>query len=690
MSRGFVPRLPDKRPAFRQGRGRAAPRHVALRPELLRALRAGRPDPLGRGRRAGSWSCPTPSRPPAWPVTSPCTSSATSRRCRRAACSTAPTWRRPRTCSVSGSGRPPRARRGRRRGRRRRRRPPRALHPARPAAAAAAPREGRRDRLRRRARRGLPVWATSAPSRRASAASSPCAAASSTLSLLLDRRPGPGGVLGRHRRALLRRFSVFSQRTVADAGTRLITTAVQVDPTGEAVQAAVSQVSPPPWESAGHDETPDEAYRRAETRALAHLADRFVDLAAVCEERGVRLAQVGPDDVVRSLAGFDGELAAALPGELRERFYLPLFEIRRLLSDAVAVELPAAGAARSVPRCPAAGGRARHHGGRTRPAPPGRRRLPGLRRLSSPRRGQPRRLPHEEPGRHPARAGRAARGRGAASDGSRPSKRRRRPAPAPPRGGRGAAVGGDARAALDPEHRFPVAAPLREGFISSELKLAVIGEHSLLRAAPSGPRFVGGARLTSFFDPRPNDYVVHEDHGIALFSGIETRTVAGVTRDYLFLRFKEEDKLFVPHDQIGKVTRYIGASGAAPGAQPPRGRRLAGRQDARSQGGGRDGRRAAHPLRGPPGRARSRLRRRRRAHPPPRRRLRLRGGRDQAEAIVEVNTYIEDVQPMDRLICGDVGYGKTEVAMRAALQGVRWPEAGRRGRPDDRARRAAF
>ena len=53
----------------------------------------------------------------------------------------------------------------------------------------------------------------------------------------------------------------------------------------------------------------------------------------------MRLASVGPDDVVRSLAGFDGELAAALPGELRERFYLPLLEIRRLLSDAVAVDL---------------------------------------------------------------------------------------------------------------------------------------------------------------------------------------------------------------------------------------------------------------------------------------------------------------------------------------------------------------
>ncbi|HUK78509.1 MAG TPA: transcription-repair coupling factor [Thermoleophilia bacterium] len=442
----------------------------------------------------------------------------------------------------------------------------------------------------------------------------------------------------------LRRFSVFSQRTVAEAETCLITTAVEVDPTGEVVQAAVSQELSS-WELAGHDETPDEAYRRAETRALARLADRFVDLAAVCEERGVRLASVGPDDVVRSLAGFDGELAAALPGELRERFYLPLLETRRLLSDAVSVDL--------LQREQ----RVQFHA--ARPQAAGRDITAAERDL--------RRLADDGYRvfvvfRHPGEASRAGyRMKSLVVTQLEPAELREDGAQP------GGAQPGAPRAALDPGIYF-VAAPLRDGFISSELKLAVIGEHSLLRTAPSGPRFVGGTRLTSFFDLRPNDYVVHEDHGIALFSGIETRTVAGVTRDYLFLRFKEEDKLFVPHDQIGKVTRYIGASGAAPPLN-----RLGG---AAWQAVKTRARKAVAEMAGElltlyaarqavPGHAFTgdgELTRR------------LEDGfafeetDDQAEAIDDVKNDMEAPHPMDRLICGDVGYGKTEVALRAALK----------------------
>ncbi len=77
----------------------------------------------------------------------------------------------------------------------------------------------------------------------------------------------------------LRRFSVFSQRAVAEVERCLVTTASEVDPTGDEVQAAVSQELAS-WELAGRDETPDDAYRRAETRALARLSSRFVDLAA--------------------------------------------------------------------------------------------------------------------------------------------------------------------------------------------------------------------------------------------------------------------------------------------------------------------------------------------------------------------------------------------------------------------------
>src|SRR5204862_1818961 len=73
-----------------------------------------------------------------------------------------------------------------------------------------------------------------------------------------------------------------------------------------------------------------------------------------------------------------------------------------------------------------------------------------------------------------------------------------------------------------------------------------------------------GRALQSFADLRTDDYVVHEDHGVGRLLGFETKTVAGVTRDYLFLGFRGDDRLYVPHEQIGKVSRYVGADGHAP------------------------------------------------------------------------------------------------------------------------------
>ena len=439
----------------------------------------------------------------------------------------------------------------------------------------------------------------------------------------------------------LRRFSVFSQRAIAEVERCLVTTASEVDPTGDDVQAAVSQELAS-WELAGRDETPDDAYRRAETRALARLSSRFVDLATLCQQGALRLASVGPDDVVRELAAFDSELATALPGEVREGFYLPLLEVRRLLSDAVSVDL--------VQR------EQKWQFHAARPQAAGRDITSAERDLH--------RLADDGYRvfvvfRHPGEASRAGyRMKSLTVTQLDPAQLRED----------GAVPATDAHA-LGPGVYF-VAAPLREGFISAELKLAVLGERSLLRAAPAGPRSGGGARLASFFDLRLGDYVVHEDHGIALFSGIETRTVAGVTRDYLFLRFKEEDKLFVPHDQIGKVTRYIGASGAAPLLN-----RLGGTawQAVKTRA-----RKAVAEMAGEllvlytarqavPGHAFA-------ADGELTRRLEdnfeFEETDDQAEAIDDVKNDMEAAHPMDRLICGDVGYGKTEVALRAALKAV--------------------
>ena len=67
-----------------------------------------------------------------------------------------------------------------------------------------------------------------------------------------------------------------------------------------------------------------------------------------------------------------------------------------------------------------------------------------------------------------------------------------------------------------------------------------------------------------FTDLRTGDFIVHEDHGIARFAGFDTKTVAGITRDYLNLEFQGDDKVFMPVDQLAKISRYLGADGGAP------------------------------------------------------------------------------------------------------------------------------
>src|SRR6185369_17815708 len=107
-------------------------------------------------------------------------------------------------------------------------------------------------------------------------------------------------------------------------------------------------------------------------------------------------------------------------------------------------------------------------------------------------------------------------------------------------------------------------ANLRDGFIAAGLHLAVIPEHRLFRRRRAErPKPTGRRRgaLRSFADLRSGDIVVHEDHGLARFAGFDTKTVAGVTRDYLDLEFAGSDKVFMPVDQLAKISRYVGAGG---------------------------------------------------------------------------------------------------------------------------------
>ena len=176
-----------------------------------------------------------------------------------------------------------------------------------------------------------------------------------------------------------------------------------------------------------------------------------------------------------------------------------------------------------------------------------------------------------------------------------------------------------------------------------------------------------GRALQSFADLRVGDYVVHEDHGVGRLLGFETKDVAGVTRDYLFLAFRGEDRLYVPHEQIGR-SRATSA--------PTRGRpslsKLGGKawQNLKS--------RARASVRELAGELLALYAQRRQA---PGHALDLtsdwlerlessfpyRETDDQQQAIEAVKEDLEADRPMDRLVCGDVGFGKTEVAVRAAF-----------------------
>src|SRR5690606_6480508 len=106
-------------------------------------------------------------------------------------------------------------------------------------------------------------------------------------------------------------------------------------------------------------------------------------------------------------------------------------------------------------------------------------------------------------------------------------------------------------------------ASLSEGFVAPSLRLAVYPWRKLVhRRRPARPTVKGS--LASMAELRVGDYVVHEDHGIARFAGFETKTVGGITRDYLELEYKGGDRVFAPTEQLAKITRYVGVGGETP------------------------------------------------------------------------------------------------------------------------------
>jgi transcription-repair coupling factor (superfamily II helicase) len=166
----------------------------------------------------------------------------------------------------------------------------------------------------------------------------------------------------------------------------------------------------------------------------------------------------------------------------------------------------------------------------------------------------------------------------------------------------------------------------------------------------------------------PGDLAVHQVHGVGRYVGMVRRAVAGAERDYLLLEYAEGDRLYVPSDQVGVVSKYVGG-------EAPRLHRLGTNDWPRAKARVR---RAVRDMAGDlvrlysvrmsvPGHAFG-------PDSPWQRELEdafpYEETRDQLGAIEEVKRDMEQPRPMDRLICGDVGYGKTEIAIRAAFKAV--------------------
>jgi transcription-repair coupling factor (superfamily II helicase) len=172
------------------------------------------------------------------------------------------------------------------------------------------------------------------------------------------------------------------------------------------------------------------------------------------------------------------------------------------------------------------------------------------------------------------------------------------------------------------------------------------------------------------FPFKPGDYVVHATHGIALFKEITRREVAGIERDYLYLEYAHGDKLFTPVEQIDRVTRYVGPQSAT-----PRLTRLNTSDWSRATGKARTAaRKLAFDLVDLYARRSAAQGYAYNADNDEQYEMELafpyEETPDQLAAIADVKADMESSQPMDRLICGDVGFGKTEVALRAAFKAV--------------------
>jgi transcription-repair coupling factor (superfamily II helicase) len=220
---------------------------------------------------------------------------------------------------------------------------------------------------------------------------------------------------------------------------------------------------------------------------------------------------------------------------------------------------------------------------------------------------------------------------------------------------------------------YIMACPMTAGFSLPDVKFMVVQENEIFgrrKRPPRSLKTVRSAPIDTFVEITPGDYVVHVNHGIGLFKGIERLKALGHERDYIRLEYSGEETVFVPVEQVNLVQRYIGNEGQNPrldvlGSKSWENRKgrvkksvediaeklielYSKRRKAQGYAFPKDTEwqtmfEAAFPFE---------------------------ETEDQLRCVEEIKRDMESSSPMDRLVCGDVGYGKTEVALRACFKAV--------------------
>jgi len=228
---------------------------------------------------------------------------------------------------------------------------------------------------------------------------------------------------------------------------------------------------------------------------------------------------------------------------------------------------------------------------------------------------------------------------------------------------------------LEPHKNLLImAVPLSSGFCLPDIKFMLVQENEIFgrrKLPPRSLKTVRSSPIDTFLEINPGDYIVHVNHGIGLFKGIERLSSSGNERDYIKIEYADEEFVFVPVEQLNLVQRYIGNDGL----QAPRLDKLGSKSWENRKGKVKKSvEDIAHKL--------IELYSKRKqaqgfafpkdsewqtmfeaAFP-------FDETEDQLRCIQEIKEDMESSSPMDRLVCGDVGYGKTEVALRACFKAI--------------------